>query len=374
MGDTIILGRVGGIRIGINWSWLVIFALITWILAASVFPSQNPGLSTSAYVVMAVAAALLFFGSLLLHELGHAVQARRDRVEIEGITLWMLGGVAKFRGELPDAGAELRIAVAGPLVTLVLGAVCVLLAVAAQLPDAIDAVAAWLGYTNLFLLVFNLLPALPLDGGRVLHSLLWMKSGDRAAAAMSAGGVARVFAYLLIGIGVASFLLSRAFAGLWLAFIGWFLLQAAAAEVRWYSAVRALAGLHVRDLMTRDPVTVPPSLPLGQFFDEVVWSHRYTTYPVVDGGRAIGLLPFRRVAEAPRATWNDRTVGDCMLPLEETPVLHEDEDAAKALAALQESGVNRGLVFDDGQLTGILSVTDVAFALELRSLRRGRNM
>src|ERR671934_1087550 len=164
MGESIALGRIAGIRIGINWSWLVVFALITWSLASGVFPSTNPGLSHGTYIAMAIAAAVLFFTSLLLHELGHAVVARREGMEIEGITLWLFGGVARFRGMFPSAGAEFRIAIAGPLVSLLLGVGFVLIALVPGLPRAVDGVVSWLGYINLTLLVFNLIPALPLDG------------------------------------------------------------------------------------------------------------------------------------------------------------------------------------------------------------------
>jgi Zn-dependent protease/predicted transcriptional regulator len=369
MTDTITLGRIAGIRIGIHWSWLVVFGLIAWTLAAEVFPAQNPDLSSTAYVAMALVATLLFFGSLLLHELGHAVQARRERVEIDGITLWLFGGIARFKGDLPNAGAEFRIAVAGPIVTLGIGATCALLASTAGLPEAADGVAAWLGYTNLALLAFNLLPALPLDGGRVLRSLLWMRNGDRARATFAAGHIARVLAYLMIGFGIASLLFFGAFAGAWLAFIGWFLLQASAAEVRWVAATQALAGIHVDDLMTREPVSVEPSMSLGRFVDDVVWNNRHTTYPVVASGRPVGLLPFRRVAESPRTEWDETTVGDRMLTLEQIPVFDRGDDVLRALAALQESGAGRGLVVDDGRLVGILSTSDIADALEVRRQR-----
>jgi Zn-dependent protease len=369
VGDSISLGRVAGIRVGINWSWLVVFALITWTLASGVFPETNPGLSDGTYVVMAVGAAVLFFVSLLLHELGHAVQARREGMEIEGITLWLFGGVAKFTGPFPSAGAEFRIAIAGPLVSLALGVVFVLIAVPGGLPESVDGVAAWLGYTNLVLLVFNMLPALPLDGGRVLRALLWRRKGDFAAATRSATVVARAIAYGLIGLGVAMFIFEGAFSGAWLAFIGWFLLQASAAEARWVTARQALAGLRVGDLMVRSPVTVSPDLPLGRFMDEIVWPNRHTTYPVVENGSVVGLLPFRCVAEVPRAEWNARTVRDCMLPLERVPLLREDEELADALAELSESPVHRGLVLDDGRLAGLLSLTDAARALEIRAGR-----
>src|SRR5688572_13214307 len=163
MTSSIMLGRIRGIEIGFNWSLLVVFALIVWSLASGVFPSQNDGLSDGTYLAMAIAAAILFFVSILLHELGHALQAQREGMEIDGITLWLFGGVARFKGMFPSAGAELRIAIAGPAVSLALGFLFVAVAGFMSLPEAVDGVCAWLGFTNLALLVFNLLPALPLD-------------------------------------------------------------------------------------------------------------------------------------------------------------------------------------------------------------------
>jgi Zn-dependent protease len=296
MGSSVRLGRIAGIEFGVNWSWLVVFALIVWTLAASIFPDSNPGLGDGTYLAMAFVAGVLFFASLLLHELGHAVVARREGVEIEGITLWLFGGVAKFKSMFPSAGAEFRIAVAGPLVSLAIGVFFVLIALVGDLPEAVDGVVGYLGYINLVLLVFNLLPALPLDGGRVLRSILWQARGDFRWATNVAAEVARLFAYLFIGLGLLEVFFLSSFAGVWLAFLGWFLLQAAGAEARYLATRQALGGLRVRDLMVREPITVAPGLSLGRFMDEVVWPHRHTTYPVVDDGRAVGLLPFRNVA------------------------------------------------------------------------------
>jgi Zn-dependent protease/CBS domain-containing protein len=360
------LGRIAGIRIGVHWSWLIVFALIVWSLASAVFPSQNPGFSDGEYVVMAVVAALAFFASLLLHELGHALQARRDGVEIDGINLWLFGGVAQFKGGFPSAGAEFRIAIAGPLVSLALGVLFTLVAVFAGLPNAVDGVVAWLGYINLILLVFNLLPALPLDGGRVLRSALWHFRGDLQWATWVAGGIGRGFGFLFIGLGIVMLIVEGAFSGAWLAFIGWFLLQAATAEARYVATRQALEGLRVRDLMVREPVTVDADLSLGQFMDDVAWSRRYTTYPVVENGRPAGLLAFRSVASVPRDEWNTHRVRDAMIPREEVPVLDEDEPAIDALAKLSSGGVNRGFVVDDGRLAGFLSITDLARALAVR--------
>ncbi len=368
LSGNISLGRIGGVEVRINWSWLVIFALIVWTLADGVFPSTNPGLSGNTHLAMAIVAALLFVVSILLHELGHAWAARREGLEVDGITLWLFGGVSQFKGGFPSAGAEFRIAIAGPLVSLVLGVVFVLIAIAG-LPSAVDGVAAWLGYINLALLVFNLIPALPLDGGRVLRAALWQSKGDLAWATRVGTDIGRVFGYLFIGLGLAMFIFQGSFSGAWLAFIGWFLLQAATAEARYIATEAALHGLRVRDLMVRDPVTVDGDLTVGQFMDEVARSRRFTTYPVVDGGRPIGLLAFGSVAALPRSEWDSRRVREVMLPLDRVPQLTEDETAIDALTALSSPTSNRGLVVENEHLAGLLSITDLTRALELRRSR-----
>jgi Zn-dependent protease/CBS domain-containing protein len=304
--------------------------------------------------------------------LGHAFQARREGMEIEGITLWLFGGVAKFKGMFPSAGAEFRIAIAGPLVSLVLGGLFVAIAVVAGLPEPADAVAAWLGYVNLSLLAFNLLPALPLDGGRVLRAALWYFRGDFARATRISATIGRGFGYLMIAAGVASLIFLNDFGGVWLAFIGWFLLTAAAAEDRFLMARQALGGLRVRDLMVRDPVTTKADVTLGEFMDDVVWTRRYTTYPVTDNGHAVGLLPFRCVAEVPRSEWDRRTVRECMKRLEEVPVVAQNDEVIDAAGELAENDLNRALVLDGDRLVGLLSVTDVARALEMRGFGRRR--
>jgi Zn-dependent protease len=367
MNGNLTLGRLGGVQVRIHWSWLVVFALIVWSLAATVFPSQNPELSDGVHLAMAVAAALVFFASVLLHELGHAWQARRDGLEIDGITLWLFGGVAQFKGAFPNPGAEFRIAIAGPLVTVILSGGFALLALAG-LPSAVDGVAAWLGYINLTLLVFNLIPALPLDGGRVLRAALWRARGDLGWATRVAADVGRGFGYLFIALGVLMFIVEGSFSGAWLAFIGWFLLQAATAEARYVATEQALAGLHVRDLMVRNPVVVDPDITVGRFMDEVASSRRFTTYPVVDrGGRPIGLLAFSSVAAVPRSEWDTRRVRDTMIALDQVPLLAESTSAVDALADLSSRpGQNRGLVVNNGDLDGLLSITDLARALEAR--------
>ena len=369
MGSSLRLGRIAGIEFGVNWSWLVVFALIVWTLASAIFPSTNPGLSKSAHIAMAIVAALLFFLSLLLHEFGHALQARREGIEIDGITLWLFGGVARFKGSFRSAGAEFRVAIAGPLVSLALGGLFVLIALVPGSPSAVDGVVSWLGYINLTLLAFNLIPAPPLDGGRVLHAALWRWRGDYAWATRVAANIGRGFGYLLIALGVAMFVFQGSFSGAWLAFLGWFLLNAATAEARYLLTQQALSGLRVRDVMTTNPVVVSPETTLGEFMDTIVLSRRHTTYPVVENGRAVGLLPFRCVANVPRVEWDVRRVRDCLISLDQVPVLREGEDAVDALAELSQSAGGHGLVVSNGGLAGIVSTSDLARALDARRRR-----
>jgi len=316
-------------------------------------------------VAMGVVAALLFFACVLLHELGHALRARRENVEIEGITLWMLGGVAKITGRVPSAGAELRIAIAGPLVSLALGLLFAGAAGALPLPEPVDGVAAWLGYVNLALLVFNLVPAFPLDGGRVLFALLWLQSGRLDLAIQRAVVVSRIAAFAMIALGGVLLLTGGVTGGIWLAFIGWFLLQSAGAEAGQRAAEARLGSLRVADLMTSHPITVSPDMTITDVVDEVVWKARYTTYPVVDDGAPVGLLPFATLAAVPRSEWSGTLVADCMLPIERVPLLRRDTLVVEALPRVSGSEVRRALVVDDGHLEGILSVTDLMRALEL---------
>lgn len=361
MNPTLTIGRVAGVRIGINWSWLIMFALIVWSLEAAVFPAQNPGLSQVTYLVMAIVAAVLFFASLLLHELGHAMQARREQMEIEDITLWLFGGVARFKGTFETAGAEFRIAVAGPLVSLALGLSFALVAALTHAPQPVDGVAAWLGYINLLLLAFNLLPALPLDGGRVLRAALWQARGDFAWATAFAADVGRGFGFVMIFGGIALFVSEGTVSGVWLAFIGWFLLGAAAAEAQYVAVRQALEGVRVRDLMIRHPVVVRAEETLGEFMDETAGITRHTVYPVVaDGKGVVGLLSLSSIAGTPRRDWDRRHVADVMLPVADVPVVTEETPALDTITDLSGGSIHRALVLDDGHLVGLISISDIA--------------
>ena len=298
MSNSFRIGRVGGIEIGANWTSLVVLALLVWSLGGAVFPSTNPGLPSGAYVAMGLAAALLFLASIVLHELGHARQARREGMEVSGITLWALGGVARFTGMFPSASAELRIAPAGPLVSLLLGLVFVALAALLRPGSAVDGVLAWLGYINLLLLAFNLIPALPMDGGRVLRALLWRARGDLAWATSMAAGVGSVLGAAMVALGVVAAFAGRASGGLWLALIGVFVVSAGRAEAQTVALRTTLAGLHVRDAMFWDDSGAPPPYEMPQIDADAdlatsvaaVLQAGATTAAVVRDGRVVGFL------------------------------------------------------------------------------------
>jgi len=221
------IGTIAGVRVGVHWSLAIVFALVAWTLSVAVFPDQDPGHANGTYLAMGLAAAALFVLALLAHELAHAVEARRSGMPLDGVTLGFLGGVARFRGAFPSAAVELRVALAGPAVSLAIGAAAVAVASLLPLPSAIDGVVAWIGYSSLLLAVFNLLPALPLDGGRVLRAALWHATGNAARATAISSTVGRLLGLALVVAGAVSFALRSPFGGVWLLLTGVFLLQAA---------------------------------------------------------------------------------------------------------------------------------------------------
>jgi Zn-dependent protease len=364
MRDSIPLGRMLGVKIGMNWSVLALLGLLVWTLSQNLFPDANPGLSDTTYLAMALVAGILFFVSILLHELGHAVQAKRDGMGIEGITLWLFGGVARFTGWFPSAGAEFRIAIAGPIVSLLLAIGFAGAAYIPGLPSAVDGVATWLAVTNAVLLIFNLLPALPLDGGRIFRSAMWQWKGDFVKATRIASMLARVFAVAIIALGLWLVFTSDGIGGAWLAIIGWFLLQAAGAESRAAVTHGRLTDLRVADLMVAEPVTARVDMTMGELADLIGNGVRYSGYPVVDGERAVGMFPLSRFAEVPRLEWDTRRISEVMLPRDRVAVLAADERLQPAIDRLQAFALNRALVVDGERLVGLLSVTDVVQALQ----------
>jgi Zn-dependent protease/predicted transcriptional regulator len=365
LGPGLLIGRIAGIDIRLHWTWGVAAVVIALSLADGVFPGEVAGLSSGSYLAMGIATTLLFFASLLLHELGHALEARREGLPTRGITLWMLGGVAQSGAPFPRAGVEARVALAGPAVSAVLGGALVAVGHVSGLPVGLAAVLEWLGWTNLLLLAFNMLPAYPLDGGRVLRAALWRLTGSQLRATRAAGRVSQAVSAVLIAAGVVAVFLG-AFSGLWLAFVGWFVMSAASAELATTEAQAALAGLHVEDLMTPDPVTIPAGASATELL-ELARRTGHSGFPAVDErGDAIGLVTVAAAERLPerRRAWT--TVRELAADAEAL-TLDADADIVPALAALMVNPLRRATVLRAGRLVGIVSVTDVARAAGRRT-------
>ena len=363
--------KVRGIPIGAHWTWALVFLLLVRTLGTSYFPQSVPELDTTAYLTMAVVTSVLFFSSIVLHELGHAFRALREGMKIEGITLWLFGGIARFTGTFPSPGAELRVAVAGPAVSLAIAVLMWGLAAAGHavgLPAAVTAVAGYLARINGVLVAFNLVPALPLDGGRVLRAVLWHRQKSFTAATISASRAGRAFAYVLIGMGVAALLTEVAAGGVIFALLGWFLLQAAGAETQYALMLRALGRLRVGDLMTPDPVLVRPDTTITRFFDEVTPGRKHEAYAVAADGRLDGVVSVRRAGSVARHARDSTTVSEVMLPRDKVATIERTAPALDLLPALQ-AGAPAAVVTSDGHIDGTLTVADIARGVEHEQAR-----
>jgi Zn-dependent protease len=372
---TIRLGRLFGIEVGFNWSLVFIFALITWSLASAILPQAVPNQPLPGYWAAALAGAILFYGCLLAHELAHAIMARRKGVKVAGITLWLFGGVSQLEGEPASAGSEALITAVGPLTSLVVAAIAYALAsvtAAAGAPALVSALLSWLAFLNLALGLFNLVPAFPLDGGRLLSSLFWWRSGSRQRGVHHAVRVGRIFAFLMIALGLVELFLGNVLGGIWLAFIGWFLLSAASAEEARTTARAVLRSVPVSAAMTSPVITVPDWITVEQFLSSVAPRHRFTTYPLHGPeGELTGLV---RLGELLRtaSVARDKRLRDFARPISDVPTARPQEELEAMLERLGPALEHRVLVFDDGKLVGILSPTDIARLVALRQARAGR--
>lgn len=365
---TFPIGKIAGVHIAVNWSVLVIFGLIAYGLSAERFPDAYPGRSTFAYVVAGLLAAGVFFLSLLAHELSHALVARRGGQQVEGITLWLFGGVARLRGEARDPGTELRVAGVGPLVSLSLGGLFIGLTAILALAGAgglVSGAVMWLGMINVALAVFNSVPAAPLDGGRLLRAFLWWRTGDAHRAAVLASQAGRGFGWLLVTAGLVLLLLRGYVQGLWLTIIGWFLITAASVEGQQAVVRQRLAGVPVWRVMTPEPVTVPAVATLREFLEVYVMRHRYSAFPVTgEDGQPVGLVTFDRIKEVPDEERARTRVGEVSLPMAEVISASSDGSVADLLPQLSSRPEGRVLVFTGERLVGIVSPRDVSRTLE----------
>ena len=367
---------IGGIRIAkffgfevrLDLSWFVLFLLVLWTFAQSVFPARHQGLSGTEYTLMALFGALIFFVSVLLHELAHSAVARARGIQVEGITLFIFGGVARIRSEATNPKDEFLITVVGPLSSAMIGLVLLGFARAGQAwgwPESVTGVADYLALLNFVLAVFNLIPGFPLDGGRLLRSLVWHLTKDLRKATRWASLTGRGFGFIMIGLGILSLFGGQLISGIWLVFIGWFLAQAAVSSYRQLILKKILEGVRAEEAMTRNPETVMPDVTLRDLVNDYFLQRRYSVFPVQDQeGRLLGLITLSQVKQVDHDVWPTTRVEAVMTKICESVTVRPDDDLAEVLTKLEQAGVGRAMVVENGRLEGVISRADVAAWLE----------
>lgn len=360
--------RLFGIPFFIHISWLIILGLLTWTLTGF-FQHELPGREGLDYGIMGLIAAVTFFVCIVLHEMGHAVVAQLSGTPVRGITLFLFGGVAELGGEPRSAGTEFAIAIAGPLVSLGLALgfwSAAIVGAAAELPAPIYVVCHYLAAINLTVLIFNMIPAFPLDGGRVLRSILWGATGDlrRATYWASLGG--QGFAWFLIGVGILQVLTGNFIGGLWLGLIGLFLNNAARGSYQQVLVQEALEGEPITGFMNAEPVAVPPSLDLRHWVDDYVYPYHRKSFPVVADGHVQGFVTTRDLSKCPREDWGKHTVGELMHRDLRALSIAPDAQALDALRKMERTGANRLFVIEGDHLVGVVTLKNLLSYLRLK--------
>lgn len=368
-GRRIPIVKLLGFQVSIDLSWFLLAILITWSLATGLFPRLYEGQSETVYWVMGAAGALGLFISIVLHELGHAVAARRFGIEMRGITLFIFGGVAEMTREPAHAKAEFVVAIAGPIVSILLSVG--LLAAAwsgksAHFPVAVTGVVAYLGWINLVLVIFNMLPAFPLDGGRVLRAALWRLWGDLRRATRVSAAIGSAFGMILIVFGIVNAIWGNFIGAIWWFILGMFLRGAAGMSYQHVLTRKALEGEPVRRFMRTSPVTVDPRMSIREFVDDIIYVKQHKMYPVVLDDQLLGCVTLSAVKSVPKDMWLDKSVGEILTPCSRDNTIHSDTDAMEAFARLNRTGASRLMVVDDGRLVGMIALKDLMGLLSLR--------
>ncbi len=368
--------RLLGIPISVDPSWLITLALLTLSLATGFpamlqqyFPGTSRGLSPVQYWLLGLATSLVFFGCILLHEMGHAVVARARGMKIRGITLFLFGGVAELGGEPPSAATEFWMAIAGPVVSLVISLFFWLCAAAASYAGLSHVVVLVLGYLagiNALVLVFNLMPAFPLDGGRVFRSILWSATGNLRKATAWASRMGQGLAWVLFGLALLQFFGGNWLGGIWIGLMGLFLDHAARSSYQDLLVKQVLEGVAVSSFMTPSPIAVPAELDLATWVDDYVFHYHRKRFPVVSHGRLVGLVRTAALGRIPRSEWSLHTVSDVMERDLEFLRIPPRTDALDALGRMQQSGATSLLVAEGDRLVGVISLSDLLQYLDLK--------
>lgn len=371
------IGKAFGISLRLHYSWFFIFVLVTWALAAAYFPTTYPTWNLTLKITAGVITSFLFFASVLVHELMHSIVALRQGIKIQAITLFFLGGVSQMSGEPKTAGDEFRMAAAGPFSSLVLGGIFlgiyyVLHGLSGIPAQFVAAISYYLGLINILLGAFNLIPGFPLDGGRVLRSIIWWRNKNMKSATRIASNIGRVFGFLFILVGVFLVLTGNIFNGIWLGLIGFFLITAAGASYRQIVLQDMLKGHTASEIMTRDCTAVSPDITVEHLINEHILSSGRRCFPVVADGRTEGLVTLENVRSVPNNRRNTTLVKQAMVPLSQMKSVSPDEDLGNILQILTENDINQVPVIWENKVVGMVARDNLINFINTRNeLQRG---
>lgn len=362
------IGRLFGISLRLNYSWFIVFALVTWGLVTAYFPASFPDWNLGISLTAGIVTSLLFFASVLVHELMHSVVAQATGIKINDITLFIFGGVSQMTEEPKKPRDELLIALAGPLASLVIGGLFwAIWYYLGHLSEFVTAIAFWLGLINIFLAAFNLTPGFPLDGGRVLRSILWWRTKDLRRATRTASNIGRGFGYLFIFGGI--FLIFRGLwlNGLWIIFIGWFLQNAAVGSYRQVALQEVLRGHVASEIMTRDCPSIAPETTIEQLVNQNILAYGIRCFTVSRNNDTIGLITLSNLKSVPRNLWPNRTVQEVMTPIEKMKAVSENEDLSVVLQIMADADINQIPVIEDGKIVGMVARDSLISFISVRA-------
>jgi len=366
--NALSLGRVFGIEIKLDYSWFIVFILVAWSLTGYYFPMTHPGWPTAVYWMMGVITALLFFASVVAHELAHSFVSQAQGVPVRDITLFIFGGAAQISEEPKSARDEFLMALAGPATSLAIAALFGLLwLVSRPISEPLHALAGWMAWINAALALFNLIPGFPLDGGRIFRALVWAITGNLQRATQIATGLGRAVAYGFIFWGVWQIFGGNWAGGLWIAFIGWFLLNAATASYRHVALQEMMAGHTAREVMMTDCPHILPGLTLDVLVDQLVLPSGRRCFPVMEGDRVQGLLTLHLIRKVPRERWATTRVRDVMIPRSELKAVGPDDELALVFDRMTAEDVNQFPVMEDDRLLGMVARDNVLAFLRARA-------
>lgn len=368
-GKSVSLIKLFGFEVKLDLSWLILGLLITWTLAQGVFPFYYEDFKTSTYWLMGVGGAIGLLISIVFHELWHSLIARRFGLPMKGITLFIFGGVAEMSDEPPSPKAEFFMSIAGPLSSIILGGVLFgiwFLLEGTGFSPPVLGVINYLAIINLILAGFNLLPAFPLDGGRILRSILWAAKDNLKWATQIASKIGNGFGVALMLFGVFSFILGNIIGGVWMFVIGLFLRGASQSSYQQLLIRKSLEGEPVKKFMKSDPVTVSPSLSLEDLVEDYVYKHHYKLYPVTDGNNLKGCITINQIKEVPKEERAQHTVGEIAQSCSDVNTISPDEDSMNALQTMHKHKTSRLMVVDNGQLVGVIALKDIMEMLSMK--------